>query len=215
MNTLFSRKNNLALSASIALCAAMMPVSASAQTPYNQMPAGEYELDENHASLTWKVSHLGLSNYTARFTDFDAEFTFDPQNPAASVVTAEIDPMSIETDYHDNGDVDFNKKLATDPAWFNAENFPDIKFKSTSLEMTEDSTGVLKGDLEFLGVTKPVELDVTLNGAMLENPFSKKAVMGFSAKGSIKRSDWGMNSYLPDIGDAVEILIEAEFVKED
>lgn len=182
-----------------------------ALVPYAEMPAGKYDMDKTHASLTWKVSHLGLSGYTARFTDFDAAFTFDPQNIAASKVTATINPASIRTDHPDSA-VDFDKKLSTDPQWFNTAQFPEIRFESTALALTGENTGILKGDLQFLGVTKPVELNVVFNAAMREHPFSQKPVMGFSATGKIKRSDWGMNAYVPNIGDDVDIIIEAEFV---
>ena len=68
-------------------------------TPYNEMPAGVYNLDETHAQLVWQVSHLGLSNYTARFTDFDADLIFDPEKPENSQLIATIDPTSIKTDF--------------------------------------------------------------------------------------------------------------------
>ena len=55
-----------------------------AQTAYSDMPAGVYNLDETHASLTWKVWHAGLSNYTARFTNFDADLDFNPQHCSPS-----------------------------------------------------------------------------------------------------------------------------------
>lgn len=184
-----------------------------ANTPYAQMPAGVYELDETHASLTWKVSHLGLSDYTARFTSFDAHIDFNPEKPESSVVKASIDPTSIRTDYPYAEKKDFDKKLAQGEEWFNAGQFPQIEFKSTAIERTGDNSGVMTGDLTFMGVTKPVSLYVTFNGAMAKQPFSQKPTLGFSAKGSLKRSEWGMDTYVPNIGDEVELLIEAEFAK--
>ncbi len=188
-------------------------VAHAAETPLAELPAGVYSLDETHASLTWKVSHLGLSNYTARFTNFDADLTLDPAAPENSSLTATIDPMSIETDYPHVEKKDFNKKLATGEDWFNAVAHPQITFKSTALTKTSDTTGTMTGDLTFLGVTKPVTLDVTLNGAMASHPFTNQPALGFSARGSLERSDWGMEAYLPNIGNEVEIIIEAEFTK--
>lgn len=195
----------------------MTPAAAQAQdlTPYAEMPAGVYALDKTHASLTWKVSHAGLSNYTARFKSFDAEVTLDPKNPAASKVTATVDPMSVETDYVATAEKDFNKNLATEEKWLNAVKFPHIKFESTKIDVTGDNTGKMHGNLTMLGVTKPVTLDVTFNGAYAVQPFSQKPTLGFSAAGKIKRSDWGLDTYIPAIGDEVEVLIEAEFVKKD
>ena len=185
----------------------------AASADYQTMPAGTYQLDKTHASLTWKVSHLGLSNYTARFTNFDAEILFDPKNPEQSTVKATIDPSSIETDYPYPQEKDFDKKLVEKEEWFNANQFPEIIFTSTAITLNGDNTAVMTGELTFLGVTHPVSLDVTFNGAMKKQPFSKKPTLGFSASGSLKRSDWGMATYVPNIGDKVMLLIEAEFAK--
>ena len=181
---------------------------------YQDMPAGLYRLDKTHASLTWKVSHLGLSNYTARFTRFDAEVDFKPQAPENSRVMVTIDPTSIETDYPYPEKKDFDKKLVQKAEWFNATKFPEIKFTSTAIEMTGENTAIMTGDLTFLGVTKSLSFSVTFNGAMKKQPFSKKPTVGFSATGSLKRSEWGMATYVPNIGDEVMLLIEAEFAKD-
>ena len=181
---------------------------------YQDMPAGVYQLDKTHASLTWKVSHLGLSNYTARFTRFDAEVDFKPQAPENSKVTVTIDPTSIKTDYPYPEEKDFDKKLVEKAEWFNAAKFPEIKFTSSRIEMTGENTAVMTGNLTFLGVTKPVSFNVTFNGAMEQQPFSQKPTLGFSATGSLKRSEWGMATYVPNIGDEVMLLIEVEFAKD-
>ncbi|WJH40677.1 YceI family protein [Aliirhizobium terrae] len=62
-------------------------------------PSGTYVSDPAHSSVTWKISHLGLSNYTARFTKMSAELVWDAENPASSKVTAVIDPLSVRTDF--------------------------------------------------------------------------------------------------------------------
>lgn len=191
----------------------LMPLTVMAdETPLNGMPSGLYEVDNTHASITWKVSHLGLSNYTARFTKFDIDLMFDAQDPAKSKVIATIDPTSIKTDYPNPEEKDFDAKLAKDAGWFNGDQYPEIKFRSTSVEKTGDNTGKMTGDLTFLGVTKPVTLDVTFNKAVGNHPFENKPALGFSATGTLKRSDFGMTTYIPQIGDEVEVIIEAEFL---
>lgn len=194
--------------------AAFAPASAQDMTAYKDMPAGVYAVDKTHASLTWKVSHAGLSNYTARFKSFDAEIKFDPKDVTKSTVTATIDPRTLETDYVATAEKDFNKNLVEEDKWFNAKQFPKISFKSTRIEKTGDNTGKMHGDLTFLGVTKPVTLDVTFNGAYAVQPFSQKPTLGFSATGKIKRSDWGMETYVPMIGDEVALQIEGEFAQQ-
>jgi polyisoprenoid-binding protein YceI len=203
---------------SLVLLAAMLllPLNAQAQpvivpTPLPAMPVGVYELDKSHASLIWKVSHLGLSNYAARFTDFDAKLTLDPKDPTKSSVAVTVNPASVKTDYPNAVEKDFDKVLAEGAEWFNTSKFPKIEFVSTALERTGEKTGRMTGNLTFLGVTKPVVLEVTFNNAMAKMPFSGKPTVGFSASGSIKRSEWGMATYIPTIGDEVQLLIEAEF----
>ena len=194
-----------------------LPFGATAQemVPPSELPAGNYSLDKTHASLIWKVSHTGLSNYTARFTDFDADINYNPENPEASAVSVTINPLSLETDYPNEEEKDFDKKLSEGEEWLNGTAFPEITFTSTKISMNEDSkTGKMRGDLTFLGVTKPVTLDVTFNGAYLENPFAGVPAMGFSATGMIDRSEWGFDTYEPAIGGDVSILIETEFHKD-
>ncbi len=201
-------------------CAAMlvtMPVLGHAQaTPMAavaDLPAGVYTLDKTHASLTWKVSHLGLSQYTARFTDFDATLTLDPANPLAATVSATINPLSVETDYPKKAEKDFNKVLAEGAEWFNGTKFPRISFSSTKLERTGEETARLTGNLTMLGITQPVTLAVTFNGGYTQKPFGAPGVaaVGFSATGKIKRSDWGFTTYIPSIGDEVTLALEVEF----
>lgn len=184
-------------------------------TALEDMPAGNYQVDPTHASLTWQVSHLGLSNYTARFTTFDAAIQLNSKQMAKSSVTATIDTSSLETDYPYPEEKDFDKKLIEQSDWFNAGKFPKITFKSTGIETVGDKQMVMKGTLTMLGVSQLVSLDVTLNGAMLKQPFSKKPTLGFSAKGSLTRSEFGMATYVPNIGDEVTFMIEAEFAKND
>lgn len=192
----------------------LAPVAAQAEmTPLVDMPFGEYKIDKTHASVTWKVSHMGLSNYTARFTKVDATLLFDAKDPAGSKLVATIDPTSVKTDYPNAAEKDFDAKLVTGEEWFNAGKFPEIKFESTAIKKTGESTGKVYGNLTFLGMTKPLTLDVVFNGAYLKKPLSQVPALGFSASGVMKRSDWGFSTYVPTIGDKVTILIEAEFHK--
>ncbi len=182
-------------------------------TPLAEMPSGKYELDKSHASVTWKVSHLGLSNYTARFAKMDATLEFDAKDPTKSKLVATVDPTSIRTDYPNAAEKDFDKKLAQDADWFNAGKFPEIKFESTKVEKTSENTGKVHGNLTMLGVTKPLVLDVKYNGAYIKKPFADVPGLGFSGTTKVKRSDWGFTTYVPNIGDEVEVLIEVEFHK--
>ncbi|MEO1206076.1 MAG: YceI family protein [Pseudomonadota bacterium] len=202
----------LALALAAGLAVVSPAVAESVKPAALDVPAGTYAIDPTHASVTWKVGHLGLSNYTARFVKFDAKLDFDPAAMDKSKLTVTIDPKSIRTDYPFADTKDFDKKLAEDAEYFNANAHPEITFTSTAVEMTGEKTAKVTGDMTMLGVTKPVTLDVTLNGAMKEQPFAKKPALGFSASTVIKRSEFGFTKLVPVVSDDVTLLIEAEFL---
>ena len=108
----------------------LFPLDAISNDKLKGMPSGIYKLDKSHASLTWKVSHLGLSNYTARFTKFDADLLFDAMTPENSKIKVTIDPTSVRTDYPNSDKKDFDKQLSTDAGWLNGKQFPEITFLS-------------------------------------------------------------------------------------
>jgi polyisoprenoid-binding protein YceI len=169
-------------------------------------PAGVYEIEPTHTSVTWRINHSGLSTYTARFDKISGEIQFNPQAPTTSSATIMIDPKSVNT-----GLPEFDQKIAKDV--FKAETTPMIIFKSTSLTATSPTTGTMTGDLTIAGVTKPMTLNVTYNMGRM-SPFARRQNVGFSASGSIKRSEWGMTNWAGGgIGDTVDLIIEAEFLK--
>ncbi len=203
------RRTLIALAAAAALASPAIAQSADA-------PAGAYVVDKTHASLTWKVMHQGLAWYTARFTSFDAEINFDPRNVETSTLAVTIDPKTLETDYEvqrpEGNTTDFNKELIEEERFFNAGAHPTITFQSTAIEKTSDTTGKVTGDLTFLGVTKPVTLDVTYVGDR-NDPRSGKHKLGFSASTVVTRSEFGFDWGLAFMGDDVKLQIEAEFIQ--
>jgi polyisoprenoid-binding protein YceI len=181
-----------------------------------KVPAGEYTLDKPHASLIFRVNHLGFSHFTARFKRFDAKLHFDPANLATSVLSATVDARSIETDYPYPAELDFNAQLQN-AQWLDTAKFPEMTFRSTGIEVTGANTMRVTGDLTLHGVMRPVSLTVTYNGGYAGNPFDPHARIGFSARGSLKRSEFGVAFGIPapgsDMGvsDDVDVIIEAEF----
>lgn len=172
-----------------------------------EAPAGQYILDPAHTSVTWSLSHTGLSFYTARFDDVTGALDFNPDNPAASQLDVRIDPKSVST-----GNPDWDEKLATSGNYFDADTYPDIRFVVTESSRSSENSGQVTGDLTLRGVTKPVTLDVTYNGAgkSFGNPGK---TLGFSATGTFNRSDWGLDHLitLANIGDEITLRIETEF----
>ncbi|ESQ81041.1 YceI family protein [Asticcacaulis sp. YBE204] len=189
------------------------PEAPQAVAP-KDFPAGDYKLDKSHASLTFTVNHTGFSTYTAGFDAFDAHLTIDPSAPEAAKLTASVDVKSLDlptppTGFHDS---------LMGAQWFDAAKYPQMTFVSTKVEKTGDFTAKIYGDLTLHGVTKPVVLDATLNGGYAGfAPYDPAARVGFSAKGTIKRSDFGISYGIPapgtvmGVGDSVGIAIEAEF----
>lgn len=197
----------------------LLVTPALAQEPPLDMnpPAGNYRLDLTHGRLIFKVSHLGFSNYTAFFRDFSADLTFDPADPAAIQVKAVVQAASVETLYPDKT-LDFNALIAG-PDFLDAAKFPEMVFSSTGVEPTGERTAKVTGDFTLHGVTKPVTLDVTYNGGWAAHPMDPGgARIGFSATGSLRRSDFGIAYGVPTpgsnlgVGDEVRIEIEAEFI---
>jgi len=190
------------------------PAVAAAAAPAPQPPAGVYAMDKAHSSVTFRVSHMGFSRYTARFANIDAKLTFDPAHPAAMAVQARIDPLSLALNSPPPG---FHQQLMGKD-FFDAARFPAITFKSTRVELTGANSAKVTGDFTLHGVTRPVTLDVTYNGGyppMAMDPSGAR--VGFSAHGVIKRSAFGMGYGVPapgsnmGVGDDVEVMIETEF----
>lgn len=185
--------------------------NAVAKPDLSEVPSGEYELDLAHASIVWKVNHSGLSNYVARFTDFDIQLVLDSEKLENSSVTATVKTGSVSTEYPYPEKKNFNKKLAEGKGWFNSKVFPTATFKSTKLTRINETQSKLDGELSFLGVTKPITLDVTMNGTFESHPFKNAAAIGFSATTTIQRKDWGFVKHISHVGNDVKIEIEGEF----
>lgn len=185
-----------------------------------QPPAGSYRLDATHGRMHFRVNHLGFSRYMAMFTAFDAQLQFDPDNPAAMTVSAQVEVASLETNYPDPA-YDFNA-LITGPDFLDAAQFPQITFTSTHVALTGARTADVTGDLTLHGVTRPVVLHVTYNGGWGHMPMDPGgARAGFSAETVLNRSDFGITNGIPNaempigVSDAVEVFIEAEFSNPD
>jgi polyisoprenoid-binding protein YceI len=177
-------------------------------------PAGQYRLDNSHASLQLRVSHLGFSTYTTRFSRFDAELTFDPAKPTAARVVTTIAAASLEMDAAPAACLDIVKG----PQLLDTAKFPKIVFRSEGVRMTGAKSMEITGTLDLHGVTRPIVLTATFNGGYAGMPnMDPHARIGFSAHGSFKRTDFGMGFGVPapgtsmGVGDLIDFSIEAEF----
>jgi len=180
-------------------------VTSPAMTP-TAAPQGEYTLDPEHTSVLFSLSHAGLSNFTGRFDEISGTLDFEPDAPEDSRLFIHIKAASVNT-----GLPAFDRELAGDSKYFDADTYPDIFFRSAGIEITGENRGRVTGNLSLKGVTRPVILEVTFNGAGKSFGHPGKT-LGFSATGSLDRSDFNMG-YLTNfgIGDEVSLRIETEF----
>lgn len=173
--------------------------------------ASTFDVDAVHSSLIFKIQHLGVSNFYGRFNDFSGTFLIDPDNLAGSSVSVKVKAESV-----DSGNAGRDGHLRN-PDFFNAKQFAEITFKSTSITK-DDAEGryVVKGDLTLLGVTKPVEAMLTWVGD--RDAGSRMGYRaGIEAVFAFKRSDFGMTYGVANgaLSDEVTICAALEGTKQN
>lgn len=169
-----------------------------------------YDLDPRHTQVRFGWSHLGFSHQVGRFDQFDARFQFDPADPTRSTLSVTIPIAGIDT-----GVAALDEHLRS-PDFFDAEKFPTATFKSTKVEAVGAKALKVTGDLTLHGVTKPLVLDVTIN-QIGPYPMGGRPSAGFDATATLKRSDFGISKYAPNVSDdiALSITTEAHLPKPD
>jgi len=164
----------------------------------------KYAIEKNHTSVMWIADHFGYSKVSGKFTDISGEIVFDEKKPQNSSVQVEIKTDSIAT-----GLPKFEEHLKSKD-FFDVKNFPTAKFVSKKIIVEgKKNKAQIVGDLTLLGITKEVILKAEFNKSA-PNPMSQKPTIGFSAKTTINRSDFGIKYALPGIADKVELVIEVE-----
>lgn len=193
---------------------AAIPYGDSTSLNPADAPSGAYTLDSRHASVIWRIRHMGLSLFNARFDTISGTLNFDGANPANSSVDITIAANSVNTGVLDNGERNFDHEIANNV--LDAGDNPVIHFVSRSIQVTGPTTGLITGDLTLRGQTHPVTLEANFDGGRFVQFFGKH-VIAFHARTIIDRSQWGANFGNPLIngttGNQVEILISAEFTK--
>jgi polyisoprenoid-binding protein YceI len=162
-----------------------------------------FDFDKSHSNLSFTYDHLGYSTTDGRFGDWDGTLLIDKETPANSSIEFTIQIGSLDTFWADRD----KHLLSAD--FFDAEKFPEATFKSTSVEQTGEKQLEVTGDLTIKGITKPATLTVDVK-AMGEHPMAKKESVGFAVNTVIKRSDYGMDMFVPYVGDEVKITFHTE-----
>ena len=162
-----------------------------------------YKLDPDHTMVLFSWNHFGYSNPTADFGLGEGTLVFDEQHPANSSVEVTLPLDRLDT--HVPALDEHLKK----PDFLNADQYPVVTFKSTGVQPLGGNKFKVTGNLTVHGVTRPVVLDATLN-KVGPHPMTKAPSIGFDATASIKRSDFGVGAYVPNVGDELTIRITTE-----
>lgn len=170
--------------------------------------ADDYRIDTQgaHASINFKIKHLGYSWLTGRFNNFSGKFSYDAKNPTLSnieltVKTASVDSNHAERDKHLRG-----KK------YLDSKKYPLSKFVSTNYKPITAKTGQLSGNLTLHGVTRPVTMKVTQLGAG-RDPWGGFR-RGFETKFTIRLHDYGITHDLGPASEELELTIYIEGIKD-
>jgi polyisoprenoid-binding protein YceI len=166
--------------------------------------AETYQLEKTHVDLLFSINHAGFTEKHGSFRELEATLRYDEQHPENSQIDVTVKTASVDTGFPAR---DTDLKSAK---FFDVAKYPEMHFVSTKVTREANQGLRIDGELTLHGVTKPLTLHAKLNKAA-PNPFDKKPTLGFSASGSLQRSEFGMSTYLPMIGDAVTLTIDAEF----
>ena len=166
-----------------------------------------------HTFPNFTLDHLGVSTIHGRFNKTAGKLTIDRAAKSGSIDLA-VDTVSVDTGDSDKGSRPRSRDEHLRSAdFFNAAEFPKMTYKSTSVAFSGDNPTAIEGNLTLLGVTKPLQLTVERFKC---NPAqgTGKERCGGNATGKLKRSDFGMKTGIPNLGDEITLLIEFEALKD-
>ncbi|MDP3811274.1 MAG: YceI family protein [Hydrogenophaga sp.] len=175
--------------------------------------AARYELDPDHITVAFLVDHVGYAKVLGLFRSARGSYRFDEAGAALSEVRIEVETASVFTNQRKRDD------HLKGPDFLNSGEFPKMVFTASSAKRTGDRTFEIGGQLELLGKSQPLTLQATWNKSAespLGGPLRKPYVMGVSARGSFKRSAYGMTYAVANdwVGDEVPLIIEFEAVRQ-
>ena len=197
----------LAIAGLILLVSCNRLLTPDQTTEVTEVRAGQYVLDPNHASLIWKLNHLGFSTFLGTFNDFEASLDFDPEDIENASLEVIIDTSSLDVDIPD-----FEEELKGDN-WFDVAVYPQAVFRTTRfVESIDEDSFIYEGDLTLLGTTAPVTLEVNFRGGG-RNFLTRSYTVGFSGSATFNRSDFGLDRFTSfGVGDEIELEIHVEFM---
>lgn len=191
------------MNAARALSAALL-LALAAAAPARAEPA-RYELDPEHLTVAFLVDHIGYAKVLGMFRAARGSYSFDEATAALGALRIEVDTQSVFSNFANR---DRHLKSAD---FLNASEFPRMVFTADGAKRTGERSFEITGQLELLGRSQPLTLNATWNKSGA-SPIDKTYVMGVSARGSFKRSAYGMNYAVANgwVGDEVALIIEFE-----
>ncbi|WP_294391663.1 YceI family protein [uncultured Sphingomonas sp.] len=190
----------------IAAPAIAQPAGKPGAPDVSRVQAGTYTVDPNHTQVLWSVDHMGFSVLQGAFGSPTGTLTLDPKNPAAAKLSLTFPMTAITTT-----SAMFKEHLSS-ANWFDVAKYPEATFVSTKVAASGRGAQVT-GNLTIKGVTRPVTLQAKFYGAGT-NPMSKATTVGFSATGTVRRSDFGLGAAVPVVDDQVQLTINGAFEKQ-
>lgn len=170
--------------------------------------AADYVIDTKgaHASIQFRVQHLGYSWLYGRFNTFDGAFSYDAANPDASKVNVTIDTASVDSNHAERD------KHLRGADFLDVDQFPKAAFVSTAVNVNADGSAKVSGDFTFHGVTKPITLDVKKMGEG-QDPWGGYRA-GFEGSTTITMADYGLTYDLGPASTQAEIILTLEGVRQ-
>jgi len=164
------------------------------------LAAQKYEIDKGHTQVIFSWDHFGFSKPSAMLESISGDFEFDAADPTKSSISVTLPLEGLHT-----GVTKLDEHLKS-PDFFDAAKNPNITFKSTKVEKAGADSLKVTGDLTVHGVTKPVTLNVKIN-KIGDNPMAKAPSAGFDADTTLKRSEFGVGAYVPNVSDEIKVHI--------
>lgn len=195
-----------AVALAIAVPSIVAAQNSAAPNGTESVQSGTYKVETHHTLAQFSVNHFGFNDFFGTIPGATGSLTLDPGALGSSRLDVSLPVAGISTT---NATLDGELKSAD---WFDAAQYPTIRFVSQKIVQTGPRTARIDGTVTLHGVSKPLTLNATFGGAGV-NPMSKAYTVGFSAEGTLRRSDFGVSKYVPMVSDEVALKITAAFEK--
>ncbi|ATJ89583.1 hypothetical protein HK16_14875 [Acetobacter senegalensis] len=200
-------KKLLTCSLAVVGMAASLSMALAEGAP-QQVQSGTYKVEPGHTQVVFSLLHFGFTNYSGLFSGASGTLALDSVHPAASKLTISLPVSSVQT----TSDRLTDELKGAD--WLDAAKYPTATFVSTQVVPDGKGGASITGNFTLHGITRPLTLQARYVGSGV-NPMDKAYTVGFQATGVIKRSEFGVKTYVPMVGDEVTLAIAGAFEKQN